>query len=325
MDDPRPTVISSIDCKSSNIIYNTEDPVVLLFGGKVAPPKEKPDDPDPPYKSMRDAIHRRCDSFDAYYPENIGDWLHDSTYKNLIDFESDLAAICSLVVIVSESSGSIAELSFFSQHAIAHKTLVFSTAKHSSESSFINLGIFRYLSDVRMSKKRLPAVKSYPWEINSASSITLDMLNDIIKDIEEEIQHLPKKHQLDQSETTHLIAAIYQVTNIFIALKITEIQTYLEMLEFKFTLGQLKARLFLMQKFRIIEKLQYSDAEYFVIGKNSYHHMTLSTKYSDNKTSKPLDYIRIKMDCMKYYSGNDSERHRNGLLKKHRHLVGGKF
>jgi len=317
MSDPRPKIISSIDCAKCHVEYDTENPIVLLFGGAVAEEPVSAGVPKPPVKSMRDAIIRKLPHFELYHPEKIGDWLHDGVYKDLVQFESDLSAICSLVVVVSESPGSIAELAYFANHPIAQKMLIFATEEHAETPSFINYGIFRLME--RLST-RLPAVKAYPWRDRSPSSITENILEDVIADIDEELKRLPKRHLFRLKDETHLITAIYRITSLFAAVKLGELEEYLSTLGFEFSRAELSAKLFLMEKFRLIEKRKYSGVDFYIKGKNSYHHMSLSGMAG----AKPLDDLRIMMDCREYYrSAGSNERHRVGLLKTLPDVSGG--
>ncbi len=65
----------------------------------------------------------------------------DSPYLDLVKFETDLAQICELVILFSESPGSFVELgSFAAVEEIAEKLLVAIQAKYLSRSSYISKG-----------------------------------------------------------------------------------------------------------------------------------------------------------------------------------------
>lgn len=53
--------------------------------------------------------------------EEFKDWIHDSVYKDLLDFENDIAHISSLIVIVLESPGALAELGLFVRNKVLNK------------------------------------------------------------------------------------------------------------------------------------------------------------------------------------------------------------
>src|SRR5680860_596251 len=99
--DPRHKILSNIALKTSKVLYSLK-PILLRCGGLV-PEKHHPDEPDPPVGSLRDAVTRHILSLanppHIFRPEEIKSWQDDGIYKNLMDFESDLASICSLVTI----------------------------------------------------------------------------------------------------------------------------------------------------------------------------------------------------------------------------------
>src|SRR5690606_5982796 len=94
-------------------------------------------------------------------PEEITDWHADGVYQNLMEYEADLAGICSLVVIILESPGAIAELGAFSQlEDLSHRLMVI-TSDSFSQDSFIELGILRHIR----SKNNEGSVRVYPWTV----------------------------------------------------------------------------------------------------------------------------------------------------------------
>lgn len=68
-----------------------------------------------------------------FYPE--------ANYKDLLDFESNIAQICELVMLFSESAGSLCELGAFSMDAeISRKLLTVIQRRYYDQESFITLG-----------------------------------------------------------------------------------------------------------------------------------------------------------------------------------------
>ena len=114
LQDPRLGIIASLDLMASRVEFH-DSPIVLLCGGPV-PVKERAEDADPPLRSLRHAITRHGSSkYELFLPEEIKSWLEDGIYGNLMEFERDLASVCSLIVVVVESAGSLVELGAFSQ------------------------------------------------------------------------------------------------------------------------------------------------------------------------------------------------------------------
>lgn len=142
IEDPRQNLLEKINLEKARVEFS-ESHIVLLCGGKVRF-KERPDDDEPIRSSLRHAITHAPPEFETFRPEDITDWHVDGLFKNLMNFEQELAGICSLVVIALESAGSIAELGAFSQlpdlseKIVAIKSRDFET--DANLASFINLG-----------------------------------------------------------------------------------------------------------------------------------------------------------------------------------------
>ncbi|MHB8565222.1 MAG: retron St85 family effector protein, partial [Acidiferrobacteraceae bacterium] len=69
--------------------------------------------------SVRDAIYRELAKSDDIgrrirVAEHYKDWAHDSIYRDLVSFEKHLAELSSVIVLVLESPGALAELGLFS-------------------------------------------------------------------------------------------------------------------------------------------------------------------------------------------------------------------
>jgi len=111
--DPRDSFLSSIKLPAVRV-EPANAPIVLLCGGP-NPPTTQESGEVINAASLRQAITQAQTPFELFLPEEITRWQEDGIYPNLMEYEKDLAGICSLVVVVIESAGSIAELGAFSQ------------------------------------------------------------------------------------------------------------------------------------------------------------------------------------------------------------------
>lgn len=115
---------------------------ILLCGGMMS------DIGAPAPVSMRDAFYKvndmpfLRDGTDLMLAEHIADFYSkDSKYLDFLEFESDLAQLCDLVILFSESPGSFAELGAFARdNEIASKLFTVIRNRHYEEGSFITLG-----------------------------------------------------------------------------------------------------------------------------------------------------------------------------------------
>jgi hypothetical protein len=299
--DPRLEFLDRIDIAGCTIEFSGK-PIVLLCGGKV-PSKSYPSDQDPPLASLRHAISRATIAcFEIFRPEEIEGWQTDAIFKDLVSFELELASICSLVVVIPESAGSLAELGAFSQiKELNKKLIVFCAKTFEQKPSFINLGILRYLR-----KNNYQSVKLYPWPINNPAAIENHIVQDIVSDIESTLKSLPKTAVFKLEERTHIMVLICAMLRNFLILKESEIFGFLRKFGFSESMERLKGKLYLLEVFKICKKVSYGDAHFYVLEDESFHHLRLKPKGNAPK----FDDIRIQIECRQYYE-NDANQKRN--------------
>jgi len=304
MDDPREALLSKIDLKACRVELSNS-PIVLLCGGKVAF-KDRPEDPDPEIASIRHAITQKQPEYEFFRPEEITSWQNDAVFKNLMSFEADLASICTLVVLVLESAGAIAELGAFSQlDGLRKKLIVIKSGTFNDDTSFINLGILRHIRE-----EHETSVKSYPWNINNPSSIQDDVIEDIIHDIQLELNSLPKSSVLKLSLNSHEIVLICELLTLFVALKEKEILIYLQEIGVDINKAKLKGKLFLLTEFKLIKRYEYGGSHFYIRTNEIYHKLRLTPK-----KDKSIDALRVPIECIQYYEEN-KDRHRSKAIKE---------
>jgi hypothetical protein len=306
--DPRLAFLERINIQDTRIEFDGSH-VVLLCGGKV-PVKEHAEADDPPIASLRHALTRESQSIEFFIPEEIDDWLHDGLFKDLMSFELELAAICSIVVIVLESAGAIAELGAFSQlkelseKLIAIKSRDFDAAKNNK--SFINLGLLRFLDEAKGS-----SVRSYPWDLSRPSDVDEVLVKDVLTDISEEIGQLPKSATLNPQLSAHIAVIIYQLVFTFAALGEKEIQDYLLIFGVSTTRTDIRRKLFLLERFQILKREKYSDAEFYVLGRYGFHKLRLASK-----DGKKIDAFRANAECLEFYKLDTKQRNRHRAIAR---------
>lgn len=234
-----------------------------------------------------------------FRPEEITSWQADGVFKNLMDFESDLAGICSLVVIIIESEGAIAELGAFSQiPSLKQKIIVFNPLEYQDSNSFINLGILRHVKGPHES-----SVKSYPWRVKESRLITEQILDDVIDDIHEELELLPKSQTFKRSNGAHVFILIYELIRLFVALKEIEVFEALDVLGVSVDKDALKGKLFLLGEFGLVKKQVYGDAAFYISTNEDFHKIRFSFK-----SNITIDPFRVRRDFMEFYKGSDDKK-----------------
>jgi hypothetical protein len=301
-DDPRPVFLNRINLKVSRVELMASH-IVLLCGGKVVE-KNSPDDPEPVTSSLRHAITRSAPAYETYRPEEITDWHADGLFRNLVDFEQELAGICSLVVVILESAGAIAELSAFSQLPELNKKIIAIKSREYEAplkvNSFINLGILRFISENSES-----AVRTYPWLVNSPEHITEQLVTDVNSDLQDELGKIPKTYIFEQSSNSHKLTLVCELIDLFSALNENEILRYLSDLNVEIGKDELRRKLFLLERFQLIKREKYSNATFYLTGRHQYHRLRVI--FYD---AKRHDVIRTQSDCLEFYKSNNNQRDR---------------
>ena len=300
--DPRLDLLKGLDPSACRVEYS-KTPIVLLCGGQVKC-KVAPDGPDPTVSSLRHAITRLHTDYEVFRPEEIDSWQSDAIFKDLMRFELELAAVCSLIIIILESEGAIAELGAFSQvPELGEKIIAVCPEKFKNANSFINFGILRFIAANNDSN-----VKSYPWTPNQNPFIVCDeLVADVAADIQEELDKLPKTESLKVNRHSHILVLICEFLRLFSALKESEIAQYLKIFGADVTVDSLRGKLFLLQEFQLIKSQGYGGSDFYLCGKKSHHTLRLATL----SVTKPKDLLRIQSECLEFY--NASSKHRNRI------------
>lgn len=311
MVDPRLAFLASINLPESRISHFPG--IIFVCGGPRNDLKYPP-------TSARDSIVRslwkthKAVAEQITEAEEVQDWLREGHYSNLIEFETDIADLASLIVLFVESAGSIAELGAFSViPPIASKLLVFIRDNSYEQDSFISLGPIKHLEKIKAT------VRVYPWtlskttrndEFGPADIESVDRLAlDICNDISNALTKSPKSSAFNKKLPGHVMLLICDLVDISLALKLGEILEYLQNFDIRISEGELKKYLYLLEKFKLLEKKYYGD-HYFIPTDS---HAFVSFKFKESKFSH--DRLKFKTDMAVYYSDNDRTRH-NALRKR---------
>lgn len=308
MEDPRLNFLKSINLDESRI---SQFPGIIFVCGGPRNEVSK----SPTY--ARDHIVRSLFAIPSHRnianqiteAEQVQDWLKEGHYSNLIAFETDIADLATLVVLFVESAGSIAELGAFSViPGIASKLIVFIRENSYQQDSFIRLGPIKHLEEIKTSVKVYPWILSEavrnnefgPVDIASVEKITTD----ICGDISTAISNTPKRPSFSKKLPGHIMLLICDLVDISLALKQGEILSYLNSFGIPLAEKDLKKYLYLLEKFKLLEKKSYGD--HYYIATNSPTFITF--KFEEPKPTH--DRLTIKADMAIYYLENDKSRHR---------------
>lgn len=137
-----PDLVCRFDANSLHV--RAPSPIILLCGGRIDVTTPKP-------LSLREAytlVYGRpaLREYTTVTPEEFKIFVPNGNYQDWLSFESEFAQIVDLIVLFSESYGSVAELGAFSMvDEIARRLLVVMDDKNYADPSFVKLGPVRWL------------------------------------------------------------------------------------------------------------------------------------------------------------------------------------
>jgi len=302
-DDKRKDHLAQISLEKSRV--DLSSPIIFLCGGLVNVKEVES-------TSIRDAFlsyvsAKGCKTADQItLAENFKDWIHDSVYKDLLDFENDIAHISSLIVIILESPGALAELGLFVRnHSLNKKLIIFVNDEHYNADSFISLGPLRYLEAI---EKR--NVCAYPWDLNNIDESLQESLPEMHDDLLSTMSCLDNTEVFDIDNEGHISFVLYEFIRLFKALKLSEIESYSKEIGIDLKRDKVRRLLFLLQKFELIS-----------VGKRGHDEYYFPIKDIDKiNFGGHFDKNKVKVSTMQYYMLNDKESRRfnfiKGLMKK---------
>ncbi len=302
--DPREDYLSLISLDKSHV--NTFPPIVFLFGGGMEEPPRTVRKILYDHILVKDSFLYNC----LVIPEDFKDWIHDSAYPDLLEFESDLAQTSSLIIIALESAGSIAELGSFSVNdALKDKIMIIICEYHHSQSSFITLGPLRQLNEEN--------VFSYPYNHKTIGTSLDDYLENIVDNINNNIKDIDKTEQFNAEYNGHVALLIYDLIVIFKALKLKEILAYLKLLSCERNSVVTKRLLFLLSKLLLVDKKRISNVDYYIPLATNHR-----LKFSSIDKHKLFSRSAASIGTSQYYSESDKEKMRRRVIEQTKNNAG---
>lgn len=169
------------------------DHVIFLCGGLISE-----DADETKAASVRDYIYRLRQGQKRLkgrivLAETAQQLYRDSSYGDLISFEEDVARISSIVLVISESPGSLAELGAFASEKVIRDALrIIMSEDHAASESFVRYGPVKRVENIDRER-----IGIFPWRchaknghlvkssINPHYNELISFINDCVDDISE--------------------------------------------------------------------------------------------------------------------------------------------
>lgn len=260
--------------------------------------------------SIRDAIHRELAKDDNFeerirVAEDYKDWSHEATYRDLVSFERHLAELSSVIVVVLESAGSIAELGLFSAiEEFNKKLLIFVETDHYQSGSFIKLGPIDYLE-----KTHENLAECHRWtKLQGRYSIfDPDAATDLQAELADAIrsrasQAMPER-ALNPGGWLDIALLVCDLLSLCSALTLRELRQLLVGLGIECGETNLKQTLFLLERVRLLAMEPKGDQRFY-ISVEPRHFVRLGIQ------GGPFDLMRFRTDLLAGYEKGDKKRFR---------------
>lgn len=301
---------SKIDLRASRL--KPYEGFIFLCGGAIDDSSEEP-------ASIRDAISRELAKDGAvrkrlHIAERFKDWSHDGIYHDLVSFENHLAELASVIVLVLESAGSIAELGLFTAiDQYREKLLVFVETTHYSESSFIRLGPVDFLE-----KKYENFAECHRWFADDRPPMTFSSsaASELQPELASAVLIRAAKPTAERQFCAHswldtaLLAC--DLVGLYSALTIREIRTLFEDLECKLKEHEVRQMLFILERVGLLAMEPNSSQRFYV---------STDTRqfYAFHLKDSAFDLERFRADRLEEYRESDKKRFRAIQEVRRRH------
>lgn len=300
-EDPRDKFFAEIDIFSSHI--NLTPPTVLFFGG----PHE--DGTDGKAHSARAHILKYCaDNNNPLHsnfvvPDKFKDWGFQAGYADLLQFETDMALMSTAIIIIPESSGSIAELgAFIVNEDVRNKLMVVMPDMYFNSESFIKSALIPRIADEQ--------VYAYDYDPNSLSRLD-EFVSDIVSDIETVSRPENNTEKFNQDNFGHYAYCIYQIALECRAIKFEELRRFLRALSLPDGHKEVTRGIYLLEILKFIQRSRKGNETFFLPFESR---TSDRVRFSGKKQGSHLDKMTFKIELARYYKSSERERNRRNAL-----------
>lgn len=191
--------------------------------------------------------------------ELFKDYRTAGGYKNLLEFEDDIASLSTVVLIFLESAGSLVELGLYcSRTAYLHKLIIVADESYggTDSDSFIALGP---LEHIKSYEKSSVLIHEFPNYKNNYQSDVEDLVDDIFGRFTDK----PVKEKFKNEDQRHLALIIAEVIRLTHPILISELEECLILLDVDIKTHRLKQLVYVLEKMRFILHINKSDNVYY--------------------------------------------------------------
>ncbi len=243
--------------------------------------------------------------------EKVFDYFKHSAYKDLLNFERDLAELSDLTVIISESPGSIAELgSFAVLEKVQERLLVVMHRDDFDKESFIWRGPILYLKELAKNNGQEDPITIYDWnkkgkDDDSLTEMDFSDAEDLAEIIKKILSKLTKTKAFNRNQLGHVMLLMLDLLKIIQLATLEEITNILNLLEIDHDRRNVEKHLSLLISLNFAVKQPYGNNVYYI---SSNERPWLSLAFT--KTARIRDLERWNSEFIEYYSQKQKQKFR---------------
>lgn len=232
---------------------------LFLCGGYISA------DADARAQNLRDYLYRvrgLSGRLNIVLAERATQLYRDSHYGDLISFEEDIARIASVVLVIAESPGSLAELGAFTANDTIQKSLrVVVQQKYDVEESFVRYGPIE-----RIKKAKRANLGVYPWRSHSNGLLnirsTRPHYRPIVTFVDDHFNAVPNSTTYERLGESQLFYVIYWIIHLCLAVSRPMLNEYVRLCVPGTSDETVRNKLYCMKLAGWVETLSYNTDDY---------------------------------------------------------------
>lgn len=299
--------LSAFDTSKFTVSFSP--PKIFVCGGKTNGSNLIP-------QSLRERVINHFDDTDddmykaCVRAEDFKDYFKEGAYSDLLEFETDIANIATLIIICLESAGSLVELGMFcNNQTLKHRLLVIAPQEEvEAKDSFIYLGPLESLK-----KNDSSSVLVYP-----APSVTVekyDHIDLIANDIKSKLKKINKSETFKPSNTAHIAFLIHDIVLLAHPIKLTEIELALCALDIDLKEKTITRLLYLLDKIGLIKNTSYSNVTYYYDAISSERRVRFGATKKGSVRDSPAIKMALRQTYVTVEDDEASKKRRLALIQ----------
>lgn len=243
--------------------------------------------------------------------------LAESSFTNLLDLETYIAAVVQAVILIVESPGSMCELgAFIMVEEISKKLIVVVQGKYKNTPSFITSGAIKYFKEHQPNAQEL----GYDWETDKATGVitappyaTDAMLTEIPAAMQQ-VHAYHAKEKLKRGELGHRIYLTLSFCHLLRAAKLIDIKRCFEFANIDIELNDIRNCIDTLIICNLLKMVPKGKLDYYVARVEK---SPLDMRFLPGTLKK--DTSQLRWQTLISAAIDDEEKFRNDMFVGHRH------